>query len=165
MKQLSTYILENFKISHKTKTQAYHAIQPKNCDGICLYIAVAHYKKHIECSTIKYSYDKNNPETIQCKHIGVMGGLSVEKQNNGYYAKKDDYWDYILLFDSDAIIFLQDYIKNKNNKFNARIFLPTTEPPQYVKHVVTSSEVLKEYTDSEINKMIKQIQTQNVEVN
>ena len=82
MKQLSAYILENFKISHKTKTQAYHAIQPKNGDGICLYISVAHHKKHIECGTIKYSYNKNNPETIQCEYIGVIGGILVKKQDD-----------------------------------------------------------------------------------
>ena len=169
MKTLHQYINEDFKISHKINSIIYKAVKPKT-KGICLQISIAHHNKHIEINTVKYFvktsflidykiiYNNDNDNS-------GFNNFSVKRSENGYYTKQDDYWDKILLFDNDAMIFLQNYLNNKKQKFDARIFLPTTEKSLFIKKYCNNHSSLEYYTNEEINTMIEQIKTQNETVN
>lgn len=162
MLKLTDYILEDFKISHKVSRQIYRGIKPEKDKGLCLRLAIANFNPHIDISVSHYV--KNNDNSISYKNADPKynnADYFKIKFDEKYYIDFDDYWDNLLLFDSDAIKFLSDLYGDKRQKVDLSIFTSNNKLNKSLnveKYDDKTSLIF--YEDDEINTMIKQIQTQ-----
>lgn len=163
MKPLTDYILEDFKISHKVSRQLYRGIKPEKDKGLCLRLAIANFNPHIDISVSHYV--KNNDNSISYKSADPKYSKADYfniKFDEKYYIVFNDYWDNLLLFDSDAIKFLSDLYSDKRQKVDLSIFTSNNKLNKSlnVEKYDDNLASLIFYEDDEINTMIKQIQTQ-----
>lgn len=165
MLKLTDYIIEDFKISHKVSRQLYRGIKPEKNKGLCLRVSIANFNPHIEINVSRYL--KNNDNSISYKNADPKYDKSDYfniKFDEKYYVDFNDYWDTVLLFDSDAIKFLYDLYGDKRQKVDLSIFTSNNKFNKYkslnVKKYNNNLTSLIFYEDDEINTMIIQIHAQ-----